>query len=185
MCPLTESVYRENSYTTREVFPIVGTVHAEMQTRLIAFGNTLLRDDGVGIHVARALRASSALASLQVVESEVGGLALLELLEGCDRAVLVDAVQLPGRAAGELVPLALSDARASSRLAGVHEADLPAVLEIGARLGHGMPSQVVVFGIQGEDLTTFGERLTPAVEAALPRLVEELLGAIAKVEEDA
>jgi hydrogenase maturation protease len=147
-----------------------------MRTRLIAFGNTLLSDDGAGIRLARAVRV--AVPELEVVESEVGGLALLELLAGCERAVLLDVVKLPGHEPGELVPLALAEARCCSRLAGVHEVDLAGVLAIAERLGHPLPREILLFGIQGVDLTRFAVRLTPEIEAALPRLVDELLAAI-------
>lgn len=181
---LATSVYRQNPYPTREVFPIVGAtrrkqrfeVADDMRTRLIAFGNTMLSDDGVGICLARAVGAVAP--ELEVVESEVGGLALLELLEGCERAVLLDAVKLSGRKPGELVPLALAEARCCSRLAGVHEVDLAGVLAIAERLGRQLPREILLFGVQGDDLTHFAERLTPRIEAALPRLVVELLAAI-------
>ncbi len=141
------------------------------RVRLLAFGNTLLRDDGVAIHAARALRPPEPW--LEIIESEIGGLALLELLGDCDRALLLDAVSLPSYPPGALVPIPLSQARCSSRLAGVHEADLPTVLALASRLGRPLP-RLRIFGIQGVELTRFGEQLTFEVAAALPQLVAAL-----------
>jgi len=150
-----------------------------VKVRVVGLGNTILRDDGVGIHVARSVAACLARAApgieVDVVEAETAGFALLELLEGWDRVVVVDAVTLDGLAPGEVVRMDLGSFRPSLRLSSVHEIDLPTALALGERLGRRMPSDVRVVGIQAGDLSTFGEDLTPAVAAAVPRAVEAVL----------
>lgn len=148
-----------------------------MRTRVLGLGNTILRDDGVGIHVARAVaaRLDGTAAGVDVVEAETAGFALLELLENTDRAVVVDAVSLDGLAPGQIVRMDLARLRPSLRLSSVHEIDLPTAIALGTRLGRRMPSDVTIVGIQADDLYTLGENLTPAVAAAVPRAVETVL----------
>lgn len=164
-----------------------------MKTRIIGLGNTILTDDGVGIYVARAIAKRQAEATqsgrrgiegfeagpLDVVESEIGGLVLLELMNGWDRVVLVDAVKLEGLEPGTVVRLEVAAARTSLRLACSHEVDLPTALAVGSQLGYSMPEEVLVFAVQGEDLATFGEHLSPSLEQALPRVIDEIVAAIA------
>ena len=153
-----------------------------MKTRVIGLGNTLLTDDGVGVYVAREmarrLGQSGREDAADIIESEVAGFGLMELMAGWERVILVDAIQFAGVEPGGVVRLDPQDLHTSLRIRSVHEIDLPTVLELGRRLGFDMPRHVTVFGIQADDAFTFGERLTAAaargLEAATERVLEEL-----------
>jgi len=144
-----------------------------MRTRVIGLGNTLRRDDGVGIHVARALAAGTA--GLDVVEAGTCGFALVELMHGWDRVVLVDAADLPGVAPGSLTWLDPEAYGASGPLWSVHGFDLPTALRFGTRIGCRMPREVHVLAVQVADASTFDEALTPVVAATVPRAVDAIL----------
>jgi hydrogenase maturation protease len=150
-----------------------------MRTRLIGLGNTILTDDGVGIYVARAVRQRLSerpdAPEVDVVEAETAGFALLELLQGWERVIVVDALQLDGLQPGEIVRIDPGDLRTSLRLRSIHEIDLPTALALGRELGHPMPDEVLIVAVQAADLRTFGEELTAPVAAALPLAVEEIL----------
>lgn len=70
---------------------------AAMATLVLGLGNELLGDDGVGVRLAREMKASlSHIDDLRVeMDGHIGGLDLAERLVGYDRAVLIDAVE-PG-----------------------------------------------------------------------------------------
>jgi len=150
-----------------------------MRTCVLGLGNGILRDDGAGLAVVAALEQALAGGrpdpGIDVVTSATAGFTLLDLLAGYERAVIVDAVDLPGLAPGQLVELDPAGAPASTRLRAVHEVDLATALALGRELGMAMPAEVLVFGIQGVDLRTFGEELTPAVAAAVPAAVTTIL----------
>lgn len=145
---------------------------------VLGIGNTLLSDDGVGVYAARAAAALLRDTDVEVREAELGGFALLDLLEGFDRAVVVDAVAFEQCRPGEVMIIREESLPPSLHLTAGHQVDLPTVLELGRRLGRPMPETVTVVGVQAADITTFGERCTPAVEAAIPvaaRIVAGLL----------
>ena len=148
--------------------------------RVIGLGNSIVTDDAVGLHVAQAVRERLRRHPLghcevDVVEAEVGGFALLELMAGFDGAVIVDALDVVDRRPGDVVLLDSPAHGTSLRLCSPHEINLPAALEVGLQLGYQLPEQVEIVAIQGEEMRTFGERLTPAVAAAVPRAVDEVL----------
>ena len=67
-----------------------------MRTILIGLGNPILTDDGVGVKVAYEIErrlGENVPANLTITEASVGGLRLMELMEGYDRAIIVDAIQ--------------------------------------------------------------------------------------------
>jgi hydrogenase maturation protease len=150
-----------------------------LKTRIIGLGNTILSDDGVGIYtvreVARRLAESGDGAKPDIVETEVAGFALMELMAGWDRVILVDCIQFDSLRAGAVVPIAPDDLRTSLKLRSVHEIDLPTVLKLGDRLGLAMPQEVRIFGIQAQDAWTFGESLSPAAARGMNRAADLIL----------
>ena len=153
-----------------------------MKTRIIGLGNTLLTDDGVGVYVAREvarrLGRGTQTDAPDVVESEVAGFALMELMAGWDRVILVDSIQFADVKPGSVVRLEPQDLHTSLRIRSVHEIDLPTVMELGRRLGLDMPRYLRIYGIQAADVLTVGERLTAAgkegLEAAMQLVLDEL-----------
>jgi hydrogenase maturation protease len=150
-----------------------------MSTRIIGLGNSILKDDGVGIYAAREIRRCLDKicldADVDIVETEVGGFSLMELMVGWKRIILVDSIQFDGLEPGTVVRIQPHDLHTSLRLRSVHDIDLPTVLELGRRLGLAMPEEVSVFGIQAKDALTFGESLTDAAERGLKEAVNLVL----------
>ena len=144
-----------------------------MKTIVLGLGNTILSDDGVGVYVARALREELAGAA-DVVEAELAGLDLLEMLAGYERAVIIDAIELDGEDPGSVFRLAPDDLKITPRLASFHDIDIVTALALGERLGIEMPFEVVIYAVQVEDALTIGERCLPAVAAVMPSLVSEI-----------
>jgi hydrogenase maturation protease len=158
-----------------------------VRLRVIGLGNSIVSDDAVGLHVARAVRAvlpRHGLETVDVVEAEVGGFHLLELMAGWEGVVIVDALEQPGRAPGEVVRLATPELGTSLRLCSPHEISLPMALRMGAQLGYALPRRVVVIGVQGEELRTFGERLTPRVEKAVTEAVRDVMEVLKEMARD-
>jgi hydrogenase maturation protease len=150
-----------------------------MSTRIIGLGNTILTDDGVGIYAVRGVRRSLENSfpglNVDIVETEVGGFSLMELMAGWARVILVDSIQFDGLEPGTVVRLQPEDLHTSLRLRSVHDIDLPTVLELGRRLQLPMPREVFVFGIQAEDTLTLGESLTDAAKRGMKEAVNLIL----------
>jgi hydrogenase maturation protease len=141
---------------------------------VLGLGNVLLRDEGIGVWVAEALRRGFEFPpGVTVLEGGTLGLDLLPRLEGVGRLLLIDAVKLgrgPGEVArlvGEDVPAAL-DVKISPHQVGVQD------LLAAARLLGREPPEVVLWGMEPERLDP-GTGFSPPVRAALPRLQAEVL----------
>jgi hydrogenase maturation protease len=153
-----------------------------MSVRIIGLGNSILTDDGVGIYAAREvdrrLAEAGAGESVNVVESEVGGFTLMELMAGWNKVILLDAIQFEGLQPGAVVRIDPGDLHTSLRIRSVHDIDLPTALELGRRMGFDMPAKLTVFGIQAQDMLTFGESLTESAERGLNEAVNLVLNEI-------
>jgi hydrogenase maturation protease len=134
-------------------------------------GNPILSDDAVGLLVARRLAAEALPDGVEVLESEQGGLCLLDFARDFTSLTIIDALK-SGRAPGEITTYDEDDFVGGHRYRSAHSVSLHAALELGRRLGYRMPRRVTVFAIEADDVETFGERLSPPVAAAAARVVE-------------
>jgi hydrogenase maturation protease len=153
---------------------------------VLGLGNPILRDDGVGWRVVEEaqVRCTCEMQRTSSVEFDcvsVGGLALMERLVGYDRAVLVDAIRTRDGRPGTVYRLSLDDLPTLNANA-VHDATLKAALELGRRLGAELPDGVTIIAVEAADILSFGERLSPAVEAAVPEATELVLQTLREIE---
>ena len=153
---------------------------ADLKPRIVVIGvgNELLRDEGVGVVVARALKGELLPAEVEVIEGGVAGLDLLFEMEGADRAVIVDAADMglePG-AIRVFSPPEL-EFEGLAKLASLHHVSLLDVLELGKLTG--LQTEVVIVGIQPAEVAP-GTGLTPQVGEAVGRAVEEVKGLVGK-----
>jgi len=148
-----------------------------MKTLVVGLGNSLLTDDGVGLYVARALAARRLPPNVEVTETSLGGLRLLDVIGGYERVVLVDAIQTAGGRPGQLHRLGLNDLCASRHAGCSHDLSLPVALALGRQLGMALPADenLAIVAIEVGEVLTFSEHCTPEVEAAIPLAVEQVL----------
>lgn len=154
-----------------------------MKTLILGLGNPLISDDSVGLRVAAALKERLAgRDDVEVDEDYWGGLRLMERMAGYGRAIVVDAIAT-GAEPGTIHRLRV-DSVPTQRSASAHDVNLPTALAFGRQHGVELPrdEDILLVGIEAKDILTFSERCTPAVEAAIPRAVREVLKALSAME---
>ena len=144
-------------------------------TVIIGLGNPVLTDDAVGLRIAGELRRRlRGRGGIAIVELYSGGLWLMEAMNGHDRAVVIDSIARGG-AAGTVYRLGLGDLPRTRTAHSSHDASLPDALELGRAAGLRLPGEVRFWAVEAADVVSFGERLTPEVERAVPQVVESVL----------
>ncbi len=145
---------------------------------VLGVGNTLLKDEGVGVKVVEELQRRYVLPDhVRVVDGGTQGLWLMSTLQQADRLIVVDAV-LGREAPGTLYRLEREDLPRGLRAKqSAHDSDLVEALNLCTLLDEG-PKSVVVVGVEPEDIQPFGLELTETVAARLDemilRVVDEL-----------
>ena len=146
-----------------------------MKTLVLGLGNPILCDDGVGLRVARAVEGKLNRQDVTVAEASIASLDLLDLIVDFDRAIIIDAIRTRDGKAGQiyrLEPTVFNDTR---HAAPPHGLNLATALELGNRLGLAVPHEIVIFAIEVENVTSFGEECTPEVERAIPAVAEMVI----------
>ncbi|MDP3062288.1 MAG: hydrogenase maturation protease [Chloroflexota bacterium] len=143
-----------------------------MKTLILGLGNPILSDDAAGLHIARLLHGCLGGEDVDLVEAAVAGLQTVELLSRYDRAVVIDVVQDEARA-GEWCRLDPHDLEGGSSISS-HSIGLGQALRLARLLGLPLPAQTLVYAVAVADPYTFGERLSPRIEQALPSIVRQI-----------
>jgi hydrogenase maturation protease len=147
----------------------------EKKTLILGLGNPILSDDGVGHCVAAELKHRLDRQDITVMETSTGGLGLLDLLIGYDRAIIVDAVQTVGGSVGQIYRLGPEAFDATRQAASPHDVNFATALELGNRLGLALPRQIVIFAVEVIDVSTFSDQCTVEVGQAIPVCVETII----------
>ncbi|RPJ69064.1 MAG: hydrogenase maturation protease [Acidobacteria bacterium] len=147
---------------------------------ILGLGNLLCSDDGVGVVAAQMIAETRSVPEgVQVLDGGTLGLALLPYLEDAAQAILVDAIETdapPGtlvRLEGDEVGPAVA-----SRLS-VHQVGVADLIEA-ARWRDRIPPTLVLLGIVPAT-TELRVDLSPAVQAALPALLDSICGEAARL----
>ncbi|HEB67389.1 MAG TPA: hydrogenase maturation protease [Gammaproteobacteria bacterium] len=139
------------------------------RTVILGIGNTLLGDDGAGIHALRALEARCDDANVQFVDGGTLSFPLTEALGDAGRLIVIDAAQLdapPGTV--RVFENGAMDAYVARGPCGsVHEVSLAELLDMVRLLGR-LPEPRALIGIQPA-VVDWSETPTPAVAAAIPQ----------------
>ncbi len=140
---------------------------------IVGLGNPLLTDDAVGLRVAELLVPRLAGAA-DVIRSSWGGMRLIDLLAGYDRAIVVDAIEWRRGPPGTVYRLTADEAIPTLRAVSYHDLSLGTALALGRALAMPLPKETVFFAVEARDTRTFGEALSPEVEAALPDIFDRI-----------
>jgi hydrogenase maturation protease len=136
---------------------------------VLGLGNTLLADDGVGVHVVRRLAAeATGPAGLRLLDGGTLGFRLMAAITQSQCVIVVDAAQL-GERPGTVRLLhkqALDDHVSRGGRMSAHEAGLVDLLTL-ARLEGWVPARLALLGIQPK-IVDWGERLSLPVSRSLP-----------------
>jgi hydrogenase maturation protease len=155
---------------------------------VIGIGNTLLRDEGVGVHLLRALEQRVARGEValppetRLIDGGTLGLDLLPLLAGARALLFLDAVDL-GLAPGAVTTLQADALQA--RVAGAR-AVLPAGIDdllATARLADVLPAATGLVGVQPAEIAA-GLELTGVVRAALPSAIAATIAELRRLDAD-
>ena len=144
-------------------------------TLILGVGNTLLSDDGAGVHVARQLQDAGLAQSVRVLDAGTLGFALLPEVQDCSALIVVDAARA-GLAPGSVTVRegTAMDAFVCRRGRSVHDVGIADLLAM-ARLSGQLPARRALVGIEPAAVE-WGMVCTPAVADALPLAMARVRG---------
>ena len=150
-----------------------------MKTIVIGVGNPILTDDGVGIHVAKQIKQHISNPNIVVEEALTGGMNLLDLILGYDKAIIIDSVKTYTGQDGEIHKYQLNEISKIHSF-NPHDVSLAEAITLATKLGEEhIPNEIIIIGISMTKMQyEFGEYLSEKFTAAIPIAVKMVLDEI-------
>jgi hydrogenase maturation protease len=137
---------------------------------VLGIGNALLRDEGIGCHVAHALEEIP-LPDVKIID---GGTCpdVLQFVEDTDKLVIVDAVK-GGGTPGQIYRFHLEDISLEQKsFLSLHDVGLVDNLML-MQLWHEM-SEAVIIGVEPKEIN-WGLELSPELQEKIPQIIDTIL----------
>ena len=137
---------------------------------VLGIGNVLLKDEGIGCHVAHAL-AGIPLPDVKIID---GGTCpdVVQFLEDADKLVIVDAVK-GGGMPGQIYRFHLEDITLEQKpFLSLHDVGLVDSLML-MQLWH-KTGEAVVIGVEPRDIN-WGLELSPELQEKMPQIIDAIL----------
>lgn len=138
---------------------------------VIGIGNELMGDDAVGIVAARRIAQET---TAQVEELASMGWDILDILEGRQRALILDSMHTGEYPPGSVVQLSLSDFQTLPAYSP-HWIALPATLAAARKIGLNVPQEVVIVAMEIINPFRLRPGLTATTAQAMDAFVEYAL----------
>ncbi len=143
-----------------------------MKTIAVGIGNLLRCDDGAGIHAINIL--SKTTPEMDTFELALGSIDLIEQILDYDRVFIIDAVKT-GAEPGTIFKVNLAIGDEHPEISYSHGVDLFTTLELAQTLyPDEMPKNVIVYGIEAQNLVKFDLKCTEPVRLAVKIITDEI-----------
>ena len=146
---------------------------------VIGLGNTLRRDDGIGITILESLLNFYKRQDLDYLNFGSASFDLLHRLKAYDKALLIDGVDA-GLGVGELLISELKDIeyKLGDFVTSTHELNLKSIFELSKNLS--IKTKIYIAGIQVGD-TSFGEGLSVPLKSKVEDITKEIAAFVDEV----
>ena len=139
---------------------------------VLGVGNELLKDEGIGVHIARSMQEIPLSGNVEVVDGGTLPDATL-VFEGIDKLIVVDAVQAGGKA-GAIYRFHPEDVEVDNRvLTSLHQISLLENLWLMEHFSQ-KPKEVIIIGIEPEDMSS-GLELSAKLQKQVPQIIDLVL----------
>ncbi len=164
-----------NTNTSLETRPKKDSRHRRIL--VLGLGNILLKDEGIGVHVAWKLQGVSLPENVDIVDGGTAAFDALLLEPSIERLIIIDALKA-GRKAGTIYRIRLN-AKEPEKLerifshrvsTSLHQMDLIDALVAADRMNYA-PDEIVIIGVEPEKMDC-GLELTDEVQRVIPEIID-------------
>lgn len=143
---------------------------------IVCIGNQLVADDGIGQVLYHELQSTPLPKDVRLQFLGLGGIDLLEELQGEELLIVVDGLQLGGTV-GDVVMLGWDELPVhQGRPVSGHGIGIREAIAVAGHLTpERVPKRVVLLGIEGGCFNALGVGLSKDVAAAIPKALQRIL----------
>jgi hydrogenase maturation protease len=146
------------------------------KTLVLGLGNILMSDEGVGVHVLRALEKHPLPPGVECLDGGTGGFILLEPMQAADRVVMIDAAA-DGNPVGTVTRTVPRFSRDYPPTLTAHDVGIKDLLDLFYMLDGGR--EVVLYAITIDPHQPISMSLSPEIASAAEVAVYQILNELA------
>ena len=144
-----------------------------MKTLVLGLGNTILSDDGIGIHIARQIKEK--LPEIDVIEASAAGFRVVDEIIGYDKLILIDSIKTNNNQPGTYYKLGIEEFKTTLHHSSPHDMNMFDALELMKKHNAHLPKEIIIYAIEVEDTFTFSEQCTEEVAQVIPEVASLIL----------
>lgn len=141
-----------------------------MKTLVLGLGNTILSDDGVGIHIAFEIEKKCK--NIDVLEASAAGFRVIDEIIGYEKLILIDSIKTGKAEPGELHRFTFNEFSRTMHHSSPHDISLFEAFDIMKKENADLPKDIKVYAVEVEDTSTFSESCTAKVADVIPKIAK-------------
>jgi hydrogenase maturation protease len=149
------------------------------KTLVLGLGNVLMADEGVGVHVVRALEAIGLPEGVECLDGGTGGFILLEPMQDADHIVMIDAAA-DGNPVGTVTRTVPRFSRDYPPTLTAHDVGIKDLLDLFYMLDGGR--EVVLYAITIDPRQPISMSLSAEIAAAADEAVREIVAELGQAQ---
>ena len=138
---------------------------------VLGLGNDILGDDGVGLLAARELKKQIENLPLDVSETALAGFELLDMLQGYEKVLILDAVVTKKHQPGTVLELSAEQFKHATAVSP-HYGGLPEVLKLAEKLQIEFPTDIRILAVEIEPPYQLREGLSSVIQSSISNLIQ-------------
>lgn len=146
----------------------------DSQLKVIAVGNDLYGDDGVGNAVLNALKQIPEMKDVELIDGATDALGLIDHFSGANHVIIVDAAQM-GEEPGTVKVFSKEEVKLKIKMdhLSVHGISLAETFDI-AQVIDSLPEKITIIGIEPKNIG-ISQKLSDVVTQSIPEVVSNII----------
>ena len=141
---------------------------------VLGIGTEILKDDGIGPRIINELKDKPEFSGITFANLSLGGLDILEFIQGYDVVIFVDAIKTAGGVPGTVYSYQLSDFKETLHLTNLHDVSFLTAIKLGEQIGYKIPKRIEIKAIEIVEDRVFGEEFTWQLKEKFTSILKEI-----------
>ncbi|MBN1198479.1 MAG: hydrogenase maturation protease [Bacteroidales bacterium] len=141
---------------------------------VLGIGNDILTDDGIGPRIVQQLEKETLPSLFAFQTATVGGLEILEMINGYQGVIFIDAIKTRGGVPGTIYHLTPENFDETLHLTNLHDINFLNALKLGKTLQMNMPDKITILAIEIVEDLEFSVDFSPPIREKFPEILQEV-----------
>ena len=141
---------------------------------IYGIGNEILTDDGIGPSLVKKLKGHLSNKDIDFETAFVGGLELLEYIQGYHTVIFIDAIRTKDGIPGTVYQLSPENFNTTIHLSSIHDVSFLTSVALGKKLGLDMPQFIHIIAVEIIEDRIFDDNFSPQIQEKYEKIYKEV-----------